>query len=313
MAQIVTGQGRSADVAVEPAGARPVVGEGRRLVVFFHAVAFVLGFGAVFTFLGSAAGLLGYGLEPYMPGIARLGAILLMLFGLTTIGFVGWLSRFIRQRVDLDQNPAAAALVSLLDGLNTLLYNERRIAGMHQVNPRWGYASSLLLGVTFSAGWVPCIGPILAGILFLAGDSATVGQGALLLAVYSLGLGIPFLVTGAAFSSATRLLRRINRHANVVSIASGLFLFYVAYLLWTDSLVLLTTRFTFLNDWVFSLEEQVSALSGVGGNIIGASLSVGIPLAFVAGIISFLSPCVLPLVPAYIGYLSGAAVGGSRS
>jgi cytochrome c-type biogenesis protein len=232
---------------------------------------------------------------------------------LTTLGVFRWLVNLISRRTDLQRNPAAAALVGLLDFFNMLLYTEKRITGMHQVNRSWGYLSSALLGVSFSAGWVPCVGPILASILFLAGDSATAVQGAVLLAVYSLGLGIPFLITGAAFSSAAKGLRRLNRHTHIVSIVSGLFLFYVAYLLWTDSLALLTTRFYFLNEWVFALEENVSAVSGTGGDLISLSVIAGMPLAFMAGVISFLSPCVLPLVPAYIGYLSGAAVSGQSS
>lgn len=290
----------------------PTVGEAGRLAVFLHALAFVIGFGTVFTLLGSAAGLIGQSLYQYLPAIQRLGAMMLIIFGLITLGVFRRLAQAIRSRSDLQQNPAAAALVSILEFFNALLYTEKRVAGMHQVNRRWGYLSSALLGVTFSAGWVPCIGPILASIFFLAGDSATVSQGAALLAIYSLGLGIPFLITGAAFSRASRTLRRLNRHANIVSIISGLFLFYMAYLLWTDSLALLTTRFSFLNEWIFSLENSVAAFSGTGGDIIGMSLVAGAPLAFFAGLISFLSPCVLPLVPAYIGYLSSTAIGGQN-
>jgi cytochrome c-type biogenesis protein len=291
--------------------ARPATSN--RLLVFLHAVAFVLGFGIVFTLVGSAAGLLGHSLNSYLPIVQRLGAILLVLFGLTTLGVFRWLSVQIRQRTDLAANPAAAALVSILDFFNTLLYTERRVVGLHQVNRRWGFLSSALLGVSFSAGWVPCIGPILGSILFLAGDSATVGQGATLLAIYSVGLGIPFLITGAAFSRVAPALRRLNRHAGIVSIVSGLFLFYVAWLLWTDRLASLTTRFAFLNEWIFALEGSLALSSGTGGDIIHATLAAGAPLALVAGLISFLSPCVLPLVPAYIGYLSGTAVGGDRS
>lgn len=300
--------------AAVPGAARrsttPTVEEAGRLAVFLHALAFVIGFSAVFTLLGSAAGLIGQSLNQYLPAIQRLGAVMLVVFGLITLGVFRWLAQAIRSRSDLQQNPAAAALVSILEFFNALLYTEKRVAGMHQVNRKWGYLSSALLGVTFSAGWVPCIGPILASIFFLAGDSATVSQGAALLAIYSLGLGIPFLITGAAFSRASKALRRLNRHANIVSIISGLFLFYVAYLLWTDSLALLTTRFSFLNQWIFNLENSVAAFSGTGGDIIGLSLVAGAPLAFFAGLISFLSPCVLPLVPAYIGYLSSTAVGG---
>ncbi len=292
--------------------ASPAIDEVNRVALFLHALAFVVGFGAVFTLLGSAAGLMGQNLNQYLPAVQRLGAILLIVFGLATLGVFRRLAQAIRSRTNLHQNPAAAALVSVLDFFNTLLYTEKRMTGMHQVNRRWGYLSSALLGVSFSAGWVPCIGPILAGIFFLAGNSATVSQGASLLAIYSLGLGIPFLIAGAAFSRASGALRRLNRHANVVSIISGIFLFYVAYLLWTDTLALLTTRFNFLNEWIFSLENLVIGSSGTGGDIIGMSLVAGAPLAFIAGLLSFLSPCVLPLVPAYIGFLSSVAVGGQK-
>jgi cytochrome c-type biogenesis protein len=281
--------------------------------VFGHAVAFVLGFGLVFTLAGAALGLMGRNLNPYMPGIARVGAVLLVIFALTTLGVMRRLSTWIRTRTDLAQNPAAAALVSILDFFNSLLYTERRVTEMHQVNRNWGYLSSSLLGVSFSAGWVPCIGPILASIFFLAGNSATVGQGAALLAIYSLGLGIPFLLTGAAFGRMTNVLRRLNRHANVVSVISGIFLFYVAFLLWTDSLGALTNRFNGLNQWVLGLESSFIGALGIQESVIGLSLVAGAPLALFAGLISFLSPCVLPLVPAYIGYLSSTAVGQNKA
>jgi cytochrome c-type biogenesis protein len=243
----------------------------------------------------------------------RLGAILLVIFALITLGFVHRLAQWLRAHIDLHANPAAAALVDVLEFFNNLLYTEKRILDMHRVNRGWGFLSSALLGVGFAAGWTPCVGPILGSIWLLAGSSATVGQGAILLAVYSLGLGIPFLITGAAFSSTTGLLRRINRHANIVSIASGLFLLYVAYLLWTDSLALMATRFAFLNEWVFRMEDTITVMSGAGGDMLSLSLLAALPLAFLAGLISFISPCVLPLVPAYIGYLSGAALVGNRS
>jgi cytochrome c-type biogenesis protein len=314
-----------------PAGAielepRPVVPRARlehgsRLVVFFHALAFVIGFSAVFIVLGSLAGLLNQSLSQnplqsralIEDAMRRLGAMLVVLFALTTLGVFRWMVQWLRRHVDLRTNPAAAALVDVLEFFNNLLYTEKRMLDMHRVHRGWGYLSSGLLGVGFAAGWTPCVGPILGGIWLLAGSSATVGQGAALLAIYSLGLGIPFLITGAAFSSTTGLLRRINRHANIVSIISGLFLLYVAYLLWTDSLALMATRFAFLNEWVFRLEDAITAMSGAGGDMLSLSLLAAMPLAFLAGLISFISPCVLPLVPAYIGYLSGAALGGSRS
>lgn len=284
----------------------------RRSSTFLHSLAFVIGFGAIFTLLGSAAGFLGQNLNSYLPLIQRIGAILLAIFGLTTLGIIGWIVNRVQSNGRLIANPAVAALVDILSFLNALMYTERRVTELHKVKRGWGYLSSALMGVSFSAGWVPCVGPILASILFLASDSATVAQGALLLAIYSLGLGLPFLVTGAAFSKATAVLRRLNRHANIVSLVSGVFLLYVAWLLWADQLTMLTTQFAFLNQWVFVLEDALSTSIGVEAAFGSGALNAA-PLAFIAGIISFISPCVLPLIPAYIGYLSGAALSGGRS
>jgi len=285
-----------------------------RLNVFLHSVFFVLGFTVVFTLIGSAAGLLGRNLNyQLLEALQRFGAVLLFIFALVTLGVFAWIIRKISAATDLKENPAAAALVSVLSFFNGLLYTERRVTEMHKVKRGWGYASSAMLGVSFSAGWVPCVGPILASIFFLATDSTTVAKGATLLFIYSMGLGIPFLITGAALSSATKFLRRMNRHAHIISFISGIFLLYVAYLLWSGQLVSLTTQFSFLNEWVFQLEETLIGSSGTSGSVSGSSALGAAILAFTAGLISFLSPCVLPLVPAYVGYLSSAAVSGSDS
>lgn len=303
-----------------------------RSAVFMHAVAFVFGFGLVFTLLGLAASLAGQFLLDNLLIIQKVGAALLVIFALVTLGVFRWLTTQIEARTDTDKNPAAALLVELFTFFNTLLYTEKRVTEMHNVNRGWGYFSSFFMGVSFSAGWVPCVGPILTGILLVAGDSATATQGAILLATYSLGLGIPFLITGAAFGTATKLLRQLNRHAGIVSMLSGIFLLYVAYLLWFDQLAILTTQFAFLNQWVFAAEDWVVSLFGIenlgttglssfgtsGGSglnglgVTNVNVMGALPLAFLGGLISFISPCVLPLVPAYIGYLSGASLGGPR-
>jgi cytochrome c-type biogenesis protein len=308
MAEVIHGQAASGSMSAGKT-AGPGSEETSRWVIFAHSLAFVLGFTLVFTLLGASAGLLGRSLNLYMPIIQKFGAIMLVIFALTTMGVFRWLADWIARRVDLATNPAAEALVSMLNAPNQLLYTEKRVAGMHQVGHGWGYLGSVAVGVTFAAGWTPCIGPILATILFLAGDSQTAWQGAVLLAIYSLGLGIPFLLTGAMFGSMSKGLRKLNRYSGVVSVISGLLMLYVAWLLWSDSLATLTTQFTFLNEWVFAAEDWVSGFTGTGGDVIGAGALTSAFLAFSAGLISFLSPCVLPLVPAYIGYLSGAVVG----
>ncbi|MEZ4637482.1 MAG: cytochrome c biogenesis protein CcdA [Caldilineaceae bacterium] len=282
-----------------------------RSTTFLHAVAFVVGFGIVFTLIfGPLVVLLGHGLNQYLPLLQKFGAVLLFVFALVTLGVFRWLVNFISSRADLNTNPAAQALVDVLNFFNTLLYTERRVTEMHNVKRNWGYLSSVLMGMSFSAGWVPCIGPILSSIIILATSATTVWQGSLLLAVYSLGLGIPFLITGAAFGQATGVLRKLNRYANVVSVISGIFLLVVAWLLWSQQLQRLTTTFAGLNEFVFAVEESISGNFGTV-DIFDPSLVSAMPLAFIAGLISFVSPCVLPLVPAYIGYLSGASLNSS--
>jgi len=240
---------------------------------FLHALAFVLGFSAVFVALGASAAFINYALSSYMIWVQRIGGVLVIIFGLSTMGLI---------KVPF-------------------LYMDKRVH--RPVDPRLGYLSSLLMGVFFSAGWIPCVGPVLAAIYLLASNTQTVGQGALLLAVYSLGLGLPFLITGAALSTMTDRLRRLNRYLNIVSIVTGLFLIALGALLALDQLRLLSAWFT------GHLGSGLAAAELPSGGMDAVTL----PLAFVAGLLSFLSPCVLPLIPAYIGYLSGAVVMGSDS
>lgn len=109
-----------------------------------------------------------------------------------------------------------------------------------------GYLRSLLFGIVFAAGWTPCIGPILAGILLVASQLDTVGQGILLLIAYSLGLGIPFLLVGLALGPLSKSLRKANRYLGVVSIVSGVLLALMGILIFTDSLTFLAQYGSFL-------------------------------------------------------------------
>ena len=127
---------------------------------FLHSLAFVLGFGLIFTLLGSAAGLMGRNLNYLLPVVQKFGAVLLVFFALVVTGLVNRLANALRNRMDLAANPAADLLVRGLDLANSLFYRERRVAQMHEVRQGWGYLSSILMGVSFSAGWVPCVGPI---------------------------------------------------------------------------------------------------------------------------------------------------------
>lgn len=186
------------------------------------------------------------------------------------------------------------ALIVLYGSRTDVFEKEFRI----QLTPGQGrnYWTSFLVGVVFAAGWTPCVGPILAGILLMASTRESALQGALLLAVYSAGLGIPFLITGALFSWATGFLPHLKRHLRWVSLFSGVLLILVGLVIFTDML-------RSLSQLGFIVNVEGSLAEGLTGG------SIPFLFAFVAGLASFLSPCVLPLVPAYLGYLSGAAVG----
>jgi cytochrome c-type biogenesis protein len=271
----------------------------RQNSTFLHAAAFVLGFGLVFTLLGASVGLAGYVIYGFLPLIQQIGGALLVIFGLVTMGAFGWLSEQIQRHPTWREHEWKRTLVSVLNFFMALLYTERR--AQKQVASQ-GYVASFLTGIFFSAGWVPCVGPILAAILLLASQQQTVAQGTALLAVYSLGLGIPFLITGAAFGTITPLLRRLNRYVGIVSLLSGLFLIFVGWLLFTDQLRLLSGVF---------LGQFGQGLVAVETNLDTGGAGISFPLAFLAGLLSFFSPCVLPLIPGYIGYLSGASLAGS--
>ena len=178
-----------------------------------YAVAFIAGFSVVLIALGASVGLVGYLIYDYLPIIRRIGGAILIVFGLHVAGVV---------RIPL-------------------LYRE---AKLHVEEPRSGsYPTAFLLGLVFGVGWTPCIGPTLAAILLMASVSQTVGEGALLLTVYSLGLGIPFLVTAVALDRVGAFLRQINRRGNLVSAISGALLIAMGVLIFTNQLVRLSALF----------------------------------------------------------------------
>ncbi len=266
-----------------------------RWQTFSHALAFVAGFSLVFVVMGATlASVFGFALRAFLPTFVKIGGMILILFGLQVFGVFGWLADWVRAAGG-QKHAVGRAFVGGVDAFSRLMYTEGRI--QKKVDPRWGYLSSALMGVFFSAGWIPCIGPVLSAIYAMAAITETAGQGALLLLAYSLGLGIPFLVTGAAMSRIAPWLRKMNRHLGIVSKVTGLFLIVVGVMLFMDRLGFLSIFFS----------QQLG--NGLANTELTSNFNtVTIPLAFVAGLLSFLSPCVLPLIPAYIGYLSGTTV-----
>ena len=156
-----------------------------------------------------------------------------------------------------------------------------------------GMISSFLIGGAFAFGWTPCIGPILSSILLLAANQNTVSDGILLLIVYSAGLGIPFLLTGIAFNYSLRVFKVIKRHYKMIEMISGSLLILIG-------VMVATNQFTRLSGWL-AAAFGAGFESSLGGQ-------ANIVTALAAGFLSFISPCVLPLVPAYISYISGVSI-----
>ncbi len=182
-----------------------------RISIFLHSLSFVVGFSVVFVVLGAIAGLTGFAISPNVALLNRIAGSLLIAFGLFMF----------------------AALK-----LPWLNYERRLTPSLGKTS---GYLRSILIGAIFSLAWTACVGPILGGILALAMDSATAWHGAYLLAVYSLGLGLPFLIIGVAFDSITPLLKRIHRYSNLISIISGLLLIAIGVLILTNNLIWLSS------------------------------------------------------------------------
>lgn len=162
-----------------------------------------------------------------------------------------------------------------------------------------GYGRSFAVGSAFAVGWTPCIGPILGAILTLAASSSTVLQGAFLLAAWSAGLGLPFLLTGLALGTVVGGMRKLRPIMPALEILGGVLVILVGALIFLD-------RFTIFNSY---FTAGVGAVTGSEGTIEGFGVTgpFGFLVAFAAGVIAFISPCCLPLVPAYIAHLAGVS------
>ena len=182
-----------------------------RKTIFLHSLCFVLGFSLMFILLGILVGLTNIVINPYSVVVRSIVGGLLVLFGLFMI---------------------------LSQKIPWLNYEKRLTPSLGTTT---GYLRSFLTGSIFCLAWTPCISPLLGSILTLAWGSQTAWQGGYLLAIYSLGLGLPFLIIGAAFSSLTRVLKRIQRYSSLIYIISGLLLIIIGVLVLLNKLSWLST------------------------------------------------------------------------
>jgi cytochrome c-type biogenesis protein len=178
----------------------------KMLPVFLHSLAFVAGFSILFILMGASAGLLGSAITAYSEALRIISGVLIILFGIFLIAAfkIPWLNYEKRMHMQGARNP--------------------------------GYFRSVLIGAAFALGWTPCIGPILGSILCIASYTQEHIKGASLLAVYSLGMGIPFLIIGIAWSAIVPFWKGINRHLVLISILSGILLIIVGILMLTGQL-----------------------------------------------------------------------------
>lgn len=190
----------------------------RRGTALLHAVWFVAGFATIFILLGASASAFGALLLRSQVWIARAGGVLIILFGLYLLGILrpGFLLR--ERRIQLVRKPL-------------------------------GLVGSSVAGIVFGAAWTPCIGPILGAILTLAATRSSVGQGTALLAVYSLGLALPFLLTAFALDRFLVWFQRFRPYLVWVERISGILLILLGILLLTD-------RFTLLANWLQGLTPE---------------------------------------------------------
>ncbi len=182
----------------------------------FHSLFFILGFTLVFVALGASATYVGNFFKENQDLIRKVGGVIVILLGIHITGVVKLKFLEREKRFEFHDKPL-------------------------------GYLGSVLVGIAFAAGWTPCIGPILASILLYASTSNNVGGGIVLLVAYSLGLGVPFLISALAFNTFLTYFSKFNRYMRIVSIVSGIFLIIIGFLLVFDYLSIISQ---YLNMWL---------------------------------------------------------------
>jgi cytochrome c-type biogenesis protein len=184
-----------------------------RRQVLITSLAFVLGFSIVFVALGASASAVGRFMFRNAPILEKIAGAIIIVFGLHLMGVFRLRFLEVEKRLQSNRKPA-------------------------------GPLGALLVGLAFAFGWTPCIGPILGGILLVAGSRETVAEGVVLLAVYSLGLGVPFLLTSLAIDRFFLVSKAIRRHYHTIELVSGGLLVAVGVLIFTDQLTVIVRYLT---------------------------------------------------------------------
>lgn len=198
-----------------------------RRAILVNSLLFICGFSLVFIALGAGATLLGQALFAYQEAIQRVGGLLVVVLGLYVAGWLRIPFLMREWRVELANRPA-------------------------------GYVGAFLVGITFAAGWTPCIGPILGSILTLASVSQTASTGILMLVAYSVGLAIPFLISALAVERFLVFFDRFKGYLPVVTRISGIILIVLGLLLFFNYFATLSRlAFSLTPEWLFEVERRL--------------------------------------------------------
>jgi cytochrome c-type biogenesis protein len=181
--------------------------------VLMPSLLFVAGFTLVFVALGASASVLGALLAPYRSVLSRAAAVLVILMGVLMLGVIRLPGLYAEKRFDLSRTRSL------------------------------GRAAAPVMGMAFAFGWTPCVGPILASILALAGSSSDVGRGSTLLLAYSAGLGVPFVLAGVLFGRLRGAMRFLSRHSLGVNRVAGGLLVVMGVLMLTGQLAAISGLF----------------------------------------------------------------------
>jgi len=202
----------------------PEYARAARRHIMANSILYVTGFSLVFILFGLSTGILAQIFSPAKLWLTRIAGVFIIIFGALMLASIRWPFSFIIPQLPIIQK--------LKSGARTPF-------------------SSLMLGAAFAFGWTPCVGPVLGSILLLASTQGTAFKGALLLAVFSLGLAIPFLLVAAGISSAVRYIRSFSRFLNAVSVIGGLALVGIGILLLSNNFAILISYgyrlFQFIN------------------------------------------------------------------
>jgi len=251
-------------------------GQAPRSGLFSSALAFVFGFSAVFITFGASASAVGGFLGQHRTTLAPIAGALILLFGLHLLGLLIKLT--VRVGMILGTLLAILGVIALLRGplfagLGAVHFFSLAIIGFFgPAMTRWlnrdvhlrsggkqpGIWSGFLLGFAFAFGWTPCIGPILTAVLALAAASDTIARGVLLLAVYSAGLAVPFLLTALGIGQFLKFYQNFRKYLHAVEVLSGALLLFVGVLVFFNRLTWLVTKLSFLNSFVLWLEHALT-------------------------------------------------------